>query len=179
MINDRNDSQNHISRRRFVAGGVAAGATVAGMGGAQAAEAKTTKPKKKAKPKASTTHKADVVVIGAGMAGMTAARTVKAAGKSVIVLEARGRVGGRCYSRPLQVPGATDVANMGATFVGPTQLQILAESSASTPGRSRLTATQRPWSSSARSCSRRSIKWPRRCRLTALRTPRTPLSGTR
>ena len=43
----------------------------------------------------------------------------------MIVLEARPRVGGRCYSRPLGVPGATDVANMGATFVGPTQTQIL------------------------------------------------------
>ena len=42
----------------------------------------------------------------------------------MIVLEARNRVGGRCYSRSLG-PGATDVANMGATFVGPTQTQVL------------------------------------------------------
>ncbi len=44
------------------------------------------------------TREADVIVIGAGMAGMTAARDLAAklgAGK-VIVLEARQRVGGRC-----------------------------------------------------------------------------------
>ena len=40
----------------------------------------------------------DVVVIGAGIAGQAAARTVLAAGKSVVVLEARKRIGGRVYS---------------------------------------------------------------------------------
>lgn len=37
----------------------------------------------------------DVVVIGAGAAGIAAAREIRAAGRSVIVLEARGRIGGR------------------------------------------------------------------------------------
>ncbi|WPT16956.1 Polyamine oxidase 4 [Picochlorum sp. SENEW3] len=41
---------------------------------------------------------ADVIVIGAGMAGVTAARELSDAGISVIVLEARDRVGGRTYS---------------------------------------------------------------------------------
>lgn len=40
----------------------------------------------------------DVVVIGAGIAGQAAARTVLAAGRSVSVLEARNRIGGRVYS---------------------------------------------------------------------------------
>lgn len=47
-------------------------------------------------------READVIVIGAGMAGMTAARDIAAklgAGK-VIVLEARQRVGGRCAPYP-------------------------------------------------------------------------------
>ena len=40
----------------------------------------------------------DVVVIGAGMAGVTAARELTRAGLSVCVLEARDRVGGRVHS---------------------------------------------------------------------------------
>src|SRR5215468_9884821 len=41
---------------------------------------------------------ADVIVIGAGMAGLAAARAIFDAGKSVIVLEARDRIGGRIHS---------------------------------------------------------------------------------
>jgi monoamine oxidase len=41
---------------------------------------------------------ADVIVVGAGMAGVAAARAIFDAGKSVIVLEARDRIGGRIHS---------------------------------------------------------------------------------
>ena len=40
----------------------------------------------------------DVVVIGSGMAGLAAARTLQAAGLSVGIFEARGRIGGRAYT---------------------------------------------------------------------------------
>jgi monoamine oxidase len=40
----------------------------------------------------------EVVVIGAGSAGLSAARTLIAAGKSVVVVEAAGRIGGRAYT---------------------------------------------------------------------------------
>ena len=44
---------------------------------------------------------ADVCVVGGGYAGLTAARRLARAGKSVAVLEARDRVGGRIWTYPL------------------------------------------------------------------------------
>jgi monoamine oxidase len=44
---------------------------------------------------------ADVCVLGAGYAGLTAARRLSQHGKSVVVLEARDRVGGRIWTAPL------------------------------------------------------------------------------
>jgi monoamine oxidase len=41
---------------------------------------------------------ADVIVIGAGAAGLAAARTLEAAGRRTIVLEARDRIGGRVHT---------------------------------------------------------------------------------
>ncbi|MGH9306812.1 MAG: flavin monoamine oxidase family protein [Acidimicrobiales bacterium] len=57
----------------------------------------------------------DVCVIGAGYAGLTAARRLVQGGKSVAVLEARDRVGGRVWTRLGH--GATPI-DMGGTFVG-------------------------------------------------------------
>src|SRR5436189_4223165 len=66
----------------------------------------------------------DVVVAGAGLAGLTAARRIRAAGKSVLVLEARGRVGGRNLDRPLA--GGASVLEMGGEWAGPGQDRVLA-----------------------------------------------------
>jgi monoamine oxidase len=71
---------------------------------------------------AAAQRSADVVVVGAGFAGLTAARDLVNAGKSVIVLEARDRVGGRALNHDL---GGGKVSETGATFVGPTQDHVL------------------------------------------------------
>lgn len=56
----------------------------------------------------------DVIVIGAGLAGLSAARTLQAAGRSVLVLEARDRVGGRTEGGVL---GGHPV-ELGGTWIG-------------------------------------------------------------
>jgi monoamine oxidase len=66
---------------------------------------------------------ADVVVVGAGLAGLSAARALTAAGRRVVVLEARDRVGGRTLNHPL--PGG-HVADLGGTWIGPTQNAVAA-----------------------------------------------------
>jgi monoamine oxidase len=71
----------------------------------------------------SHSRKADVVVVGAGLAGLTAARQLVRAGRSVVVLEARSRVGGRVVNQPI---GGGHTTDGGAAFVGPTQDRILA-----------------------------------------------------
>jgi monoamine oxidase len=64
----------------------------------------------------------DVVVVGAGLAGLAAARALRAAGRDVVVLEARDRVGGRTLNEPI---GDGKVVEIGAQWVGPTQDRVL------------------------------------------------------
>jgi len=68
-------------------------------------------------------RKVDVVVVGGGLSGLVAARNVARTGRSVLVVEARGRVGGRLLNHELAAGG---VIEAGGAFVGPTQDHILA-----------------------------------------------------
>ena len=64
----------------------------------------------------------DAVVVGAGFAGLTAARELTREGHDVLVFEGRDRVGGRSFTG--SVAGLP--ADMGGAFVGPTQDAVLA-----------------------------------------------------
>src|SRR2546422_2882190 len=93
--------------RRGVIGAAAAGAAVAALPKSGYAAARS----------------ADVIVVGAGLAGLTAARQIVKAGRAVIVLEARDRVGGRVLNHPLANGAYTE---LGGMFTGPTQDHIQA-----------------------------------------------------
>jgi len=65
---------------------------------------------------------ADVVVVGAGFAGLSAARELVRLGYDVVVLEGRDRVGGRSSTTTI----AGTPVDLGGTFVGPTQDAVIA-----------------------------------------------------
>jgi monoamine oxidase len=103
-------SSARITRRRFVVGS-------AGAAGALWLPATSAAARRRR-------HlSAHVVVVGAGMAGLTAARQLAAAGRDVVVLEAQRRVGGRVQNHRV-APGV--ITELGGEFVGPTQDHVLA-----------------------------------------------------
>ncbi|MFR0353253.1 flavin monoamine oxidase family protein [Streptomyces sediminimaris] len=98
--------------RRSLLGGAAATAGAAALTGTAAGPAAAT-----------AARTVDVAVVGAGLAGLTAARDLVAGGRTVAVLEARDRVGGRVVNLPLAGGGFTEG---GGEFVGPTQNRVKA-----------------------------------------------------
>jgi monoamine oxidase len=113
---DEEPAMTEITRRTLMGGAAAAGVGVltAGVldGAAEAATLQGSLPKS-----------VDVVVVGAGISGLVAARQIERAGRSVLVVEARDRVGGRVLNHRL---GSGDVIESGGAFVGPTQDHIIA-----------------------------------------------------
>lgn len=66
---------------------------------------------------------ADVAIVGAGLAGLVAARRLLSAGIEPVVLEARNRVGGRLLNEEI---GEGKVVEVGGQWIGPTQERIAA-----------------------------------------------------
>lgn len=65
----------------------------------------------------------DAVVVGAGIAGLVAARDLMRAGLDVVVVEARDRVGGKVLNE--QLPGGAAI-EVGGEWIGPEQHEIRA-----------------------------------------------------
>jgi monoamine oxidase len=99
--------------RRQVLGGAVSGSILIGTGTRASAQ----------EPAASGPVTADVCVVGAGFAGLSAAFRLRRAGAEVVVLEARDRVGGRSFTLAMEGGGWVD---MGAQWVGPPQDRFLA-----------------------------------------------------
>jgi monoamine oxidase len=68
-------------------------------------------------------READVVVVGAGLAGLSAARELQDHGHEVLVLEARDRLGGRVYDHVLTNGG---VIELGGQYCTPSRFQTVA-----------------------------------------------------
>ena len=90
------------NRRRFITSAVAAGLT------ATLDSAVWRRPSF-----AATNHPERVIVVGAGVAGLMAARTLQSHGRAVIVIDARDRIGGRVWTADL---GGTPV-DLGAQWI--------------------------------------------------------------
>jgi monoamine oxidase len=106
-----------VKRRQLLAGGIAAAAGSA-LGAAPAADAKASKRHRVPAPK---TY--DVAVVGAGLAGLSAATAIHEAGRSVVVLEARDRVGGRNLDYDI---GGGKIVELGGEWTGPGQNRVQA-----------------------------------------------------
>src|SRR4051794_24470221 len=99
-----------LTRRGFVAGAAASAAATW-----LPATAAASRPR----PRPST----EVLVVGAGLAGLPTARQLVKSGRDVVVLEARDRVGGRTLNDRV-APGV--ITEVGGQYVGPTQDRVLA-----------------------------------------------------
>ena len=112
MEKARGHARLGTSRRDFLAGAAATGA-----GALLPAELSAAGGRRRRR------RKVDVAVVGAGLAGLTAAQRLSRARVEVCLLEARDRVGGRVLNHRVE-PGV--IAELGGQYVGPTQDRLLA-----------------------------------------------------
>jgi len=110
----RTSSVSAVTRRSVLGG--------AGALGALTATGQLWSPAEAATTRGSLAGGVDVVVVGGGLSGLVAARRLRAGGASVLVVEARDRVGGRLLNHELH---DGSVIESGGAFVGPTQNHIL------------------------------------------------------
>jgi monoamine oxidase len=104
----------NLTRRTLLGG---AGLSLAGLGTGALTTSATG-----ATLQGSLPRQVDVVVVGGGISGLVAARRVASRGRSVLLVEARHRVGGRVLNHHLK---SNAVIESGGAFVGPTQNHIL------------------------------------------------------
>lgn len=109
----RNPPDNGFSRRQLLAGAGAGAIAGAVTGNATAALVDRSDNRSSINTK--------VCVVGAGFAGLAAAYALQKAGMDFVVLEARHRVGGRSWTRPIDGGGFVD---WGGQWVGPTQTRF-------------------------------------------------------
>jgi monoamine oxidase len=101
--------------RRTLLGGAAVGGLAIGTGALTGLDSAA------ASRQGSLPRHVDVVVVGGGVSGLVAAHQVARRGRSVLLVEARHRVGGRVLNHHLR-EGAT--IESGGAFIGPTQTHI-------------------------------------------------------
>lgn len=93
------------------------------VGGAVGAAALPLGPARGAAPSAAERRRWDVVVIGGGFAGVSAARELRHAGLETLLLEARNRLGGRTFT----ARSGGRLFELGGTWVHSTQPHVFAE----------------------------------------------------
>ncbi len=100
---------------------VAAGRVAETRAGAEAGAGSPSGESRGADSQGGESRRVDVVIVGAGFSGLTAARALTKAGKKIVVLEARNRVGGRVKAGEI----AGRKVDVGGMWAAATQTRIL------------------------------------------------------